>query len=105
MDQNCKLQLHSISAKIQDFEGFFKHCFSYLRLPLVKVSARSNSAWGSKSQKIPKMDHFIDAESIKNKFENFENFTTTHAILMKRTTYMLNHFIDPESIQNKFENF
>ena len=49
MDQNCKLWVHSIYAKIQNFEGFFKHCICLIgRLPLVETSARLNNILGSK---------------------------------------------------------
>ena len=58
MDQNCKIKLHFIWVKIQDFAGFFKHCFSYWRLPLVKVSARWNNIWGSKNPKNSKKGPF-----------------------------------------------
>ena len=71
MDQNCKLWVHSIWAKIQNFEGFFKHCVSLTgRLPLFKISAKLNNICGSKGSNTPppqlseKRGHFMDAESI-----------------------------------------
>ena len=65
MDENCKLWVHYISAKIKQFEGFFKYCVYLIgRLPVIKVSVRSNNIWESKSPKPPKRDHFMDAKSI-----------------------------------------
>ena len=76
MNQNCKLWVHSIWAKIHNFEGFFKHCVCLIgRIPLAKISARSNNIWGSKAQNPPKKDHFIDAESIRKSLK-ICNFTT-----------------------------
>ena len=49
IDQNCKLWVHFIWAKIQNFEGFFKRCVSLTgRLPLFKISAKSNNICGIK---------------------------------------------------------
>ena len=54
MDQNCKLLVYSIWAKIQNFEEFFKHCVSLTgRLPLFKISANSNNICGSKGSNLP----------------------------------------------------
>ena len=39
----------------------------------------------NKSQNRTKMGHFMDAESIQETLKNF-NFTTSYALLMKRTT-------------------
>ena len=71
MKQNCQFWLPSIYAKIQNFEGFFKNCFSYWRLPLVKIYARLNSIWGSKGLglKTPKRSHFMYAESMQKTFK------------------------------------
>ena len=72
---------------MQNFEGFFKQFLSSWRQPLVKISARLNNIWGSKSPKHPKRGHFMDAQSIQ-KTLNIFNCTTTYAILMKVTTNM-----------------
>ena len=54
MDQNCKLWVHFISAKTQNFEGFFRHCVSLTgRLTLFKISAKSNNICGTKGSKAP----------------------------------------------------
>ena len=64
--------------KLKIFEGFFKNCFSYLRLHLVKVSTRSNSVWGSKSPENPKNGLFhrcwVNTKQIW-KFWKFHNHT------------------------------
>ena len=76
----------SIWVKIQNFEGFFKHCvFLIGTLHLVKISARLNNIWGSKGPKLPRKGHFMNVESIRKTLKIF-NFTTTNAILMKLTT-------------------
>ena len=79
MNQNRKLSVRSIWAKLQNFEEFFKQCVYLIGLPLVKISARSNIIWGNKSQKNPKRAYFKDAESIQGTLKNF-NFTSTYAI-------------------------
>ena len=79
--------------KILDTKIFQTLCFSYWRLPMVKVSARSNNIWGSKDPNFAKRGHFMGTESIKQILKIF-NFTTTYAILMKLTTdiYLNNVF-------------
>ena len=63
--------VHSISAKIQNFEGFLKHCVCLIgRIPLVKTSARSNNIWGSKAQN-PQKGPFHRCWSNTKNFENF----------------------------------
>ena len=55
MKKFCFLAIFLISIPS---EGFFKHCFSYWRLPLVKTSSISNNIWGSKGPKYPKKRPF-----------------------------------------------
>ena len=55
MDENCKLWVHYISAKIKQFEGFFKYCVYLIgRLPVIKVSVRSNNIWRVRAQNLQK---------------------------------------------------
>ena len=83
MDQNRKFWVCPIWAKMRNFEGFFKQCLSYWRQPLVKISARSNNIWGSKSPKTSQKGSFY-GRWINTKIFNF---TATYAILIKLTTY------------------
>ena len=86
MDQNCKFWVRPSSVKIQIFERFFKHCVCLIgRLPLVKISAKLNNIWESRTQNPLQRDPLIDAESIRKTLKVF-NFTTTKAILMKLIT-------------------
>ena len=71
MDQNRRLSVRSIWAKSQNFERFFKQCVFLIGLPLVKISSRSNNNWGNNSQKSPKRDHFMDAESMQKTLKMF----------------------------------
>ena len=65
------------SSQNSKFSRIFQTpCFPYWRLPMVEISARSNKIWGVRAQKIPKMGHFMDTESIR-KTSNTSNFTTT----------------------------
>ena len=68
-------------------------CLSYLRIPLIKISARLNNILGSKGPNKPKRDHFMTAESIRKMLKIF-NFSTTNAMLMKLTIdiYLNNAF-------------
>ena len=68
--------------KFKVLKDFSNAVFSYYRLPMVKVSARSNNIWGSEG---PKRCQFMDTESWQKTLKIF-NFTTTYAILMKLTT-------------------
>ena len=84
MDQNCKLWVHSIWSKIQNFEGFLKHCVSLTgRLPLFKISAKSNNIYGSKGSKPspPRSPHSFSKKGtiswMLNQYEKLRKFLTS----------------------------
>ena len=86
MDQNCKLQLNSISAKIQNFEGIFKHCVFLIGEYLWSRFQQNQTIFGGvRAQKFPERYHIMDTESIQKTWKIL-NFTTAYAILMKLTT-------------------
>ena len=88
IDQTCKIWVRSIWAKIQNFEGVFKHCVCLIGwLTLVKILARSNNICGSKSPKPQKggISWMNQYESLRKTLKNF-TFTTTNDILMELTT-------------------
>ena len=64
MDQNCKLWVRSIWAKIQKFEGFLKQCLFYLGAASDHFS-KIKQYLGEFSPKKPKRGPFMDGESIK----------------------------------------
>ena len=57
--------------KILDTKIFQTLCFSYWRLPMVKVSARSNNIWGSKGPRNCKNGPFHGYWINTKNFENF----------------------------------
>ena len=86
MDQNCTFWVCSIWAKIQKFEGFFKHCVCLIGGYLWSNFQQDQTIFGGvRAQKILKRVHFMDAESIQN-ILNIFNFKITYAILKKLTT-------------------
>ena len=55
-------------------------------VPLVRISVILDPYFeGVTAQKLPKKDHFVDAELVRKTLKNF-NLATTNAILMKLTT-------------------
>ena len=67
MDQNCKLWVHSISAKIQNFEDFSNIVFALLETTSGQSFSNINNIWGSKGPEKP-LKETMDAESIRKTF-------------------------------------
>ena len=67
MELNCKLWVPSIQAKIQNFEGFFKHWFCLIGGYLWSKCQQDWAIFGKvRAQEKPqKRGHFMDAESIQ----------------------------------------
>ena len=74
-------------------------CLSYSKTTSGQNLNKIKQYLGEQSLNAPKIDHFMDTESIRKTLKTF-NFTTTNAIPMKLTTdiYLTKVFHLPKSL-------
>ena len=89
----------SFETKFKILKDFPSNMFVLLEGYIWSGSQQDQTIFGGAKPKCPKIDHFMDTESIRKILKTF-NFTTTNAIPMKRTTdiYLTKVFHLPKSL-------